>query len=62
MLDATACPYKLGAEKACHRWSFMFKCDGAVASLSEFKNYLVINHGVKEVKDRNFPKATKTGY
>ena len=41
--------YKLGAEKACHRWSFMFKRDGTVASLSEFKNYLAINYGLNEV-------------
>ena len=25
LLDATACLYKLGTDKACHRWSFMLK-------------------------------------
>ena len=25
LLDATACLYKVGTDKACHRWSFMLK-------------------------------------
>ena len=49
LLDATACLYKLEMEKACHRWSFMLKRDGTATSLSEFKNYLAINHGLNEV-------------
>ena len=49
LLDATACLYKLGREKACHRWSFMLKRDATATSLSEFKNYLAINHDLNEV-------------
>lgn len=37
LLDATACLYKLGADKACHRWSFMFKSSGTETTLCEFK-------------------------
>ena len=61
LLDATACLYKLGADKACHRWSFMFKSSGTETTLCEFKNYLAINHGLNDVA-RTFgvPKFTTT--
>ena len=32
-LDATACLYKLGTEKACHRGSFMLKRDGIACDI-----------------------------
>ena len=43
LLDATACLYKLGTDKACHRWSFMLKRERTV------KSYLTLNQGFKEV-------------
>ena len=49
LLDATACLYKLGTDKACHRWSFMLKRERTATSIAEFKSYLTLNHGFKEV-------------
>ena len=49
LLDATACLYKLGTDKACHRWSFMLKRERTATSIAEFKSYLILNHGFKEV-------------
>ena len=49
LLDATACLYKLGEGKTCHRWSFMLKREKTATSIAEFKNYLTLNHGFKEV-------------
>ena len=49
LLDATACLYKLGEDKTCHRWSFMLKREKTATSIAEFKNYLTLNHGFKEV-------------
>ena len=43
LLDATACLYKLGTDKACHRWSFMLKRERTA------KSYLTLNQGFKEV-------------
>ena len=45
--DVTGCFYKLAAEKACHRWSFILKGDRTGRSISEFKNYLTVNHGLQ---------------
>ena len=40
LLDATAC----------HRWrSFMLKRERTATSIAEFKSYLTLNHGFKEV-------------
>ena len=51
LLDATACLYKLGADKACHRWSFMFKSSGTETTLCEFKFFRLETplkvHGIK---------------
>ena len=52
LLDAAACLYKLGTDKACHPWSFMFKRERTATSIPEFKSYLTMNHGVKEVATR----------
>ena len=49
LLDATACLFKLGTDKACHRWSFMLKRERTATSIAEFKSYLTLNHGFKEV-------------
>ena len=35
-LDATVCLYKLGADKVCHRWSFMLKRERAETSIAEY--------------------------
>ena len=40
LLDVTGCFYKLAAEKACHRWSFILKGDRTGRSISEFKKFL----------------------
>ena len=49
LLDATACLYKLGADKGCHRWSFMLERERMATSIAEFKNHRTLNHGFKEV-------------
>jgi len=49
LLDATVCLYKLGADKACHRWSVMLKRERMSTSIAEFKQYLTLSHGFKEV-------------
>ena len=49
LLDATVCLYKLGADKACHRWSVMLKRERTSTSIAEFKQYLTLSHGFKEV-------------
>ena len=49
LLDVTGSFYKLAAEKACHRWSFILKGDRTGRSISEFKNYLTVNHGLHDV-------------
>ena len=49
LLDATTCLYKLGTDKACHRWSFISKRERTGTSIAEFKSYLTLNHGFKEV-------------
>ena len=43
--------YWLAAEKACHRWSFIYMLEGdcTARSTSEFKNYLTVNHGLHDV-------------
>ena len=48
LLFATACLYKLGADKACHCWSFKVKCKRTATSITEFKSYLTLTHGSKE--------------
>ena len=49
LLDATVCLYKLGADKTCHRWSVMLKRERTSTSIAEFKQYLTLSHGFKEV-------------
>ena len=43
--------YWLAAEKACHRWSFIYMLEGDCTArwTSEFKNYLTVNHGLHDV-------------
>ena len=43
--------YWLAAEKACHRWSFIYMLEGDCTArwTSEFKNYLPVNHGLHDV-------------
>ena len=53
LLDATGCLYKLAAEKACHRWSFMLVDNRTGRSILEFKNYLTLNHGLQKLKNMN---------
>ena len=56
--DATACLYKLGCDKAFHKWNFMFMFDDEnLMSLANFKRYLIKNHGLEEVA-RRFGIAT----
>ena len=47
LLDATACLYKLGTDKACHRWSFMLKRERTATSFhfteSGIKNTTVVS-------------------
>ena len=49
LLDLLACLYKLGTDKACYRWIFMLKRKRTATSIAEFKSYLTLNHGFKEV-------------
>ena len=44
LLDATGCLYKLTAEKACHRWSFMLEGNRTGKSY-----HLTVNHGLHNV-------------
>ena len=65
LLVATGCLYKLAAEKACHRWSFMLEGDRTGRSISEFKNYnyLTVNNGLHDVVKKGarwiFPMSRK---
>ena len=47
--DGTVCLYKLGSEKACHRWSFFFKREECHECLQSFKKFLISDHGLFEV-------------
>ena len=51
LLDATGCLYKLGADKACHRWSFMLKLEKIKRERQHQSPNLrvTLNHGFKEV-------------
>ena len=47
LLDATACLYKMGADKACHRWSFMLKRERTATSTVEFNfNFMNFWHWI----------------